>query len=231
MFGGENVTHKAVGRKQECRVTPSEAVKGRLTLELDVAEHGVNGGNGPSELIGLDVNLDLRVLREVDALDVLKEVLAAEGQATARNVLAGEEHLGKSDELFVSPLADVLNLFLHLIAHALREVDILHADFGCVHLNFALAPGKQGTVGVALELGECGLGDDCLGERDTLLDGIEVVRHDAVHATLLQEHASGLRNEQVGVNLLLRFIERVAEQNEFRSGGNCRCGAILGIGG
>ena len=171
------------------------------------------------------------MLREVDALDVLKEVLAAEGQATARNILAGEEHLGKGDELFVSPLADVLNLFLHLIAHALGEVDVLHADFGCVHLNLALTSGKQGAVGVALELGKCGLGDDCLGERDAFLDGIEVVRHDAVHATLLQEHASGLRNKEVGVNFLLRFIERVAEQNEFRSGRNCRRSAILSISG
>ena len=94
VFRAVLVVYQAVGRNDERRVAPFEAVKGRVVLELQVSEYGVEVGNHPANGIGLGGNLNFGVLGIVNALDVLKEILTCKADYILGYVLAGEHHLG-----------------------------------------------------------------------------------------------------------------------------------------
>ena len=207
MLGCTLIVYKTILANQCTAVTPAKTVKGRLTLNLDVTKHGVNIGNLPTKFVGLYRDVYLGMLREVDALDFLKQVLACKEKCGLRNVLASEEHLGKSDELLVCPLALVLQLTLELPTHTLCEVDILHTQLRNVHLELALATCPKGTVATNLEVRNGLLGNQCLSEWDALLLRVKVVRDNLIHTTLLKIYTTWLWNNEVWVYLLLCLIK------------------------
>ncbi len=183
-------------------------------LELDVAEHRVEVRYHPANGVGLGRNLNLRVLRVVDALDVLQEILACKGNHALGHVFASKGHLRQGDDLLNRPLAGVVQLLLHLVAHTLGEVDSLRAHLGGLHAHLALASCIKGAVAAYLEVGDGGFCNHGLAKRDFLLLRLVVVRHNLVHAALLKINGRALRNNQVGVYLLLRFVEGIAQDDE-----------------
>ena len=220
------VVNKAVFTNQCATVRPTEGVKSWLTLDVDVAEYGVDACNAPADGVLLRNNLNFGVLGEVDALNFLQQVLTCKQECSLRNVLTSEEQLGKGNQLLDSPLACVLQLALELPADALGEVHELLSEFRNIHGQLTFLTCPKGAVSCTLEVQNGLLGNHSLCEVEVLLLCLEVVRHDLVHAALLQVHNRGLRNDEVGVNLFLRLIQGIAKKFNLGASRNCRSAAL-----
>ena len=155
------------------------------------------------------------MLAEVDALNFLKQVLTCEPQGGLRHVLAGEIHLGQSDELLECPLAGGLEFALELPTDALGKVNHLLAELGDLDREFTLLAYPQGAVAGSLEVEDGLFCDEALSEGNVLLLCLKVVGNDLVHAALLEIHDGGTRNDEVGVNFLLCLVHGVGEKFDF----------------
>ena len=92
----------------------------------------------PSKSIGCYGDGHLRMLGEVNTLNVLKQILTCKKQGCLRNILTSIEHLGKCNELLVSPLAGLLQQTLELPADTLCIIDGLRTNLClCRHLTFS----------------------------------------------------------------------------------------------
>ena len=208
------VVHKTVRRNDKCGIAPLQTVKGRIVLELDVTKHGVEVGYYPAYRVGLGGNLNFRVLRVVDALDILQEVLASKGNNTLGYVLACKDHLRQSNDFLNCPLASVIEFLLHLVAHTFGEVDGLCTDLGGLNSHLAFTTCIESTVAAHLEVGNGGFCNHGLAERNFLLLRFVVVRYNLVHAALLKINHLCLWHDEVGVNFLLCLVESIGKNDE-----------------
>ena len=95
-------------------------------------------GHAPAKRIRLRGDLNLGMLRVVNTLNVLKQILTCKKQGCLRNILTSIEHLGKCNELLVSPLAGLLQQTLELPADTLCIIDGLRTNLClCRHLTFS----------------------------------------------------------------------------------------------
>ena len=108
----------------------------------------------------------------------------------------------------------MLDFLLHLVAHTLGTVHILHSCLFGLHLELALASCVERAVAAHLEVGDGGLCNHSLAEWNFLLLRLVVVRYNLVHAALLKIHRLSLWNDEVGVNLFLSLVEGVGEDDE-----------------
>ncbi len=227
-----HVVDEAVLTDECAGVGEAQSVEGRFTLQFHVAEYGVDACDFPTNLVGLDGNLHLRVLAEVDALQLFEKILARKQEGGLGHIFAGEIHLGQGDEFLKGPLAGVLKLALELPTDALGEVNHLLAELGDLDGEFTLLADPQGAVAGSLEVEDGLFCDEALSEGDVLLLRLEVVGNDLVHAALLEIDDRGTRNDEVGVNLLLRLVHGVGKEFHLAAGGDGGGGAecVSGVG-
>ena len=154
--------HEAVFTDECTRVAPSEAVESGLAFDFDIAEYCMEIRHHPSHGILLGSNLDFGMCGIVDALNLFKQILTGQQQGSLRHVFAGEEHLRQTDDALYSPSPLMLQFTLELPAQTLGGVDILHAHFRHIHLEFTRASGPEGSVASHFEIRDSLLGDDCL---------------------------------------------------------------------
>ena len=83
-------------------------------LDFDVTEYCVEVSHLPTYRVDSSGDLNFRVLRVVDALDVFQEILTSQEDRSLRHIFACEEHLSECDDAFDCPLACVLKLLFEL---------------------------------------------------------------------------------------------------------------------